>query len=270
MYNIEKLSDMIKQNKFNECFEKLYGAEQIPYQKNRYLNTLNAFKKHFPECENVGIFSVPGRTEIGGNHTDHQHGAVLAGAIDKDIIAVASINGDNVIRIRSDALADNNVCISDLNTQKAKKQTSDALIEGVSARLFELGANVGGFNAVTSSDIPIGSGLSSSAAFEVLIGLMINSLYNFSSLSELTLAKAARYAENVYFGKSCVLMDQLVCALGGICAIDFKDSENPEYKKINYDFEKSGYSPVIVNTFSCHKGLSEEYSLIPYEMGKVA
>ena len=213
------------------------------------------------------LFSAPGRVEIGGNHTDHQHGCVLAAAIDLDAKCTAVPNGTDVVNIENEQYGSVSVDLRDLSVQENEKGLSSALVRGVAAWLKQRGYAIGGFDATVSSSIPVGSGLSSSAAFEVLIGTVFKGLFG-ADVSPLQIALAGRYAENIYFGKPCGLMDQAASSFGGLSMIDFKDPENTIVKPIKADL--SGYSLCVVKTGGDHADLTPEYAAIPNEMSTVA
>lgn len=255
----------------NSVLKELYGSDPVILKKQaqRYTQLLNHFKSSFStdECE---LFSSPGRTEIGGNHTDHNFGRVLAGAVNLDNIAAASKNGSNIVRVISAGYPDFEVDLSKLTSDKSEFFTSASLIRGVSARLKELGFTIGGFNAVIDGGVPKGSGLSSSASFEVLIGAIISNLFNEGRLDPIQNAIIGQYAENNFFGKPCGLMDQTACSVGGFITIDFKDPANPVVKKVNFDFASTGYALVITDTGGNHADLNDEYASLPTEMKAVA
>ena len=217
----------------------------------------------------VEIYSAPGRSEVGGNHTDHQHGCVLAAAVNLDAIAVVG-RVDNKIKVLSDDFDIAPINLEDLEIKKAEEGTSEALIRGVCARLKELGYNVGGFNAFITSDVLMGAGLSSSAAFETIIGTIISGLYNDMTIDPVVIAQVGQYAENVYFGKPCGLMDQCASSVGSLINIDFNDVAKPIVNKVDVDFSKFGHSLCIVDTKGSHADLTDEYAAIPMEMKKVA
>ncbi len=239
------------------------------FYDNRIAEVVKGFQTHYSAAE-PRIFSAPGRTEIGGNHTDHQHGCVLAAAVDMDIVAAALPNGTNVIRVLSEGFAEDAVDISDLSVKEDEKNTSASLIRGVAARLTELGHPVGGFDMYAVSNVLKGSGLSSSAAYEVLLGTVMNGLFCDGALPPVEIAKIGQYAENVYFGKMCGLMDETASAVGGIVAIDFHDNANPIVQKLDFDFKDSGYALCIVDSGADHADLSDQYSAMPMEMRQVA
>jgi len=249
--------------------DTLYG-DRAPAQPARYAALLDAFGNTFGDRPDISLFSVPGRTEIGGNHTDHNHGRVLAGAVNLDIIAAAVPNGDGVIRLHSLGHKPNLVELNDLAAHDREKGRSNAVIRGIAARFAELGLPIGGFDAVTASDVLTGSGLSSSAAFEVMVCTILDCLYGSDALPPLTKAKISQYAENVYFGKPCGLMDQTACACGGLIAIDFQDIENPEVTPVPFDFASAGHVLCIVNTGGNHADLTPEYAAVPEEMRAAA
>lgn len=271
----EKLIGKIGQDGTVQQFKKLYGSTQdvISSQTERYIELVSNFDRAFQEstdCGPVSIFSTPGRTEVGGNHTDHNAGKVLAAAINMDIIAAVSKNELHEIVIESDGFEKITVNLNDLTVHENEKNTSAALVRGVCARFKELGYEIGGFDAAVMSSVPEGAGLSSSAAFEVQIATIIDHLYNGNTISPVQRAQIAQYAENVYFGKPCGLMDQATCSSGSFVTIDFKDADNPDVKKIEYDFGSSGYSLAIINTGSSHADLTDEYAAVKNEMIEVA
>lgn len=251
----------------------LYGkdSDYLKYQAKRYQNLLSYYVEHFELKDSVYIFSSPGRIEIGGNHTDHNHGKVLAASVNIDSIAAVSKNTVNTVIFHSKNFHNPfQVSLEKLEKRKNEQKTTSALIRGIAARFNKLGYNTGGFNACMFSDIKIGSGLSSSASVEVLIASIFNKLFNNSCISPEKIAQIAQFAENYYFNKPCGLMDQLTCSCGGILAINFKDPESPEIKKINFNFSKSHYSILVVDTGSNHADLTDDYSSIPLEMKNAA
>lgn len=252
-------------------FRELYGqnSELLYQQAIRYTKTLSRFKEIFGEKE-VSVFSSPGRTEIGGNHTDHNHGRVLASAVNLDNIAVAAKNDSNIIRIESSGYQSFEVDLNHLIPNENEFLTSNALVRGINARLKELGYKIGGFDAVIDGCVPKGSGLSSSASFEVLIGAIVSHLFNEDNIDPILNARIGQYAENVFFGKPCGLMDQVACSVGGLVIIDFADVNNPVVKKVDFDFESTGFSLVITDTRGDHTNLNDEYAVLPKEMKEVA
>jgi galactokinase len=260
---LENLPNVIK---------KLYGPneEVLKKQLDRYNNLFDMYNDHFTDHD-VYLFSSPGRTEIGGNHTDHNYGRVIAASVNLDSVAVASKNDSQKIIFYSDGYDKPfEVDLQELDKVGEEEGTTNSLIRGISARLDQLGYKIGGFCGVVTSDVLPGSGLSSSASVEVLIGNIFNVLFNNGKISSEELAIIGQYAENNYFGKPCGLMDQMACAVGGIIAIDFKDPNNPAVEKVKFDFESHGYKLLIVDTGGNHEGLTEDYSSIPEEMKSIA
>ena len=251
-------------------FEELYQQE-AQGQRARYQALREGFKVQFGSDEGGEYFSAPGRSEIGGNHTDHQHGRVLAAAVNLDIAAYArkTDNGRAVLKSAEYTKMDD-IDISDLDMKEEEKDTSAALLRGICARCVQLGYKVGGFEAYTITRVLKGSGLSSSAAFEVLVVTIISHLYNDDAIDPVTVAKIAQYAENVYFGKPSGLLDQTASSVGGFTAIDFKDPENILIEKVNFDVTAHGYALCVVDTGGNHADLTNEYALVPKEMKEVA
>lgn len=215
-------------------------------------------------------FSAPGRTEISGNHTDHQHGCVLAASVNMDMLAVAAPNGTALVRIHSEGYPVLTVDLSSLSPAEDERETSAALVRGVAARMAELGQVPAGFDAYVCSSVPAGSGLSSSAAYEVLVGTIFNVLFCNQVFTPVQVAQIGQYAENVFFGKPCGLMDQMGASVGGAVAIDFQDPASPVVRRADYDFSASGHALCIVDTASSHGDLTDDYADITREMGAVA
>lgn len=249
---------------------ELYGKENVAAQKTRYINAIESFCKQYGDRDNLVIFSAPGRTEIGGNHTDHNLGKVLAGSVNLDVIAVASKNDSTSIRVQSEGYPEDCISVDDLEIKDNEAGKSVSLIRGMTSIFSQKGYQIGGFDAYTVTGVLKGSGLSSSAAFEVLVGTILNGLYNEGAVSSVEIAQMAQYAENEYFKKPCGLMDQMASSVGGIITIDFKEKENPVIEKVNFDFSKSGYALCIVDTGGNHADLTDEYASIPGEMKAVA
>jgi len=246
----------------------LYGSDASANE--RYLSLCDGFARRFGEEREVGFFSAPGRTEIGGNHTDHQRGRVLAAALHLDAVGVASQTEDAVVRLESSGRDIDRVDISDLAPQPEERTHSAALIRGICARMKELGFRAGGFDAYTHNLVLPGSGMSSSAAFEVLVVTILNHLYNDGAIPPITAAQIAQYAENVYFGKPSGLMDQAASALGGAVSLDFADPALPAVRRVDLDLAQYGYALCLVDTGGTHADLTEEYAAIPAEMRAVA
>lgn len=253
-----------------KTLEKLYGADAVSMQKSRYEAAEKSFEEIYGNSGNIKFFSAPGRTEVGGNHTDHNRGCVMAAAVGLDVIAVVSPCEGSVVSVKSEGFPEDVVDISDLEIKENEKNTSAALIRGVAAGFKNAGYNVCGFKAYTTSNVLKGSGLSSSAAFEVLIGTIFSHLCNEGKVSAVKIAQIAQYAENAYFGKPSGLMDQMASSVGGFITIDFKDTENPVIDSVAYDFASSGYNLCIVDTKGNHADLTPEYAAIPAEMKSVA
>ena len=248
----------------------IYGDRQeVARQKVRYEKALMAFEKRFGEIE-VCVFSAPGRSEIGGNHTDHQHGEVLAASIHLDAIGVAGKAPDGRVTIASDAYEEIVVDTRDLAPVEKEKGTTTALVKGVLAGLKERGYRIGGFCAYVTSDVLIGAGLSSSAAYETLIGTMVSGMYNEMNIDSVQIAMVGQYAENVYFGKPCGLMDQMACSVGGLVHIDFRNPHQPLVEKVEFDMNDYGYSLCITDTKGSHADLTDDYAAVPKEMKAVA
>jgi galactokinase len=257
----------------NLLFNELYGTEEkvLKEQADRYSNLLGDFQKTYGK-DDVFLFSSPGRTEIGGNHTDHNYGRVLAGAVNLDNIAVAAANGSNIIRIKSSGYPEFQVDISELAIDESNFYTSGSLVKGICAKMLNDGYKTGGFDTCINGRVPKGSGLSSSASFEVLIGEIINVLFNDGKMSAVENAIIGQWAENNYFGKPCGLMDQTACSVGGLITIDFKDPANPVVKEIDFDFVSTGFSLVITDVGGGHDDAASqaEYASLPTEMKSVA
>jgi len=257
----------------NPLFRELYGADTaiLKEQADRYASLMADFEKTFGTGD-VMLFSSPGRTEIGGNHTDHNYGRVLAGAVNLDNIAVAAASGSNIIRIKSAGYPEFQVDLNDLTIDESAFYTSGALVKGICAKMKEKGYKIGGFNACIEGRVPKGSGLSSSASFEVLIGTIINALFNDGRMSAVENAIIGQWSENNYFGKPCGLMDQTACSVGGLITIDFKDPANPIVKEVDFDFVSTGFSLVITDVGGGHDDPASqaEYASLPTEMKSVA
>ena len=265
------LREDIKAGRYDERFRAVYVTDaEIKAQYERYCSLADDFDEVFSADRDVRMFSAPGRTEVGGNHTDHNHGRVLAAGINLDAIALASKNDDNTVRVKSKGYAMDVVDLSDLSVHESETGHSPALVRGVMKGFENLGYKTGGFDAVTASRVLSGSGLSSSAAYEVLVGTMVNYLYNDGKVDPVTIAKIAQYAENEYFGKPCGLMDQMACSVGSFISIDFENPAEPVIEKVDFDFASCGHSLCIVDTKGSHSNLTDEYAAIRIEMESVA
>ncbi len=270
MNTAAQLTARIAAGEYDRLFTRLYGADSVARQRKRYTEAISAFVATFGRDDDLYLFSAPGRTEIGGNHTDHNHGRVLAGSVNLDVIAVAAYSAENRIRIQSKGYPMDVIDCGALDPVDEEANHSASLIRGMVSRFQQEGYAFGGFDAYTTSDVLKGSGLSSSAAFEVLTGTILNHLYNQGEISAVEIAKAAQYAENVYFGKPSGLMDQMASSVGGIITIDFQDVENPAIRSVHTDFTSSGYHLCIVDTGGNHADLTHEYASVPEEMKAIA
>ena len=268
---VAELRAALKNGAFDERFCYIYGKAAVEAQKERYARALDAFEKLYGTDRDAAFYSVAGRSELSGNHTDHNHGCVIAASIDLDIIAVAAPRQDTVIRIQSEGFPEDVVDTEIFSApQKERFERSDALIAGMAAGFRKEGYAIGGFDAYTTSNVLKGSGISSSAAFEDMVGNILNYIYNEGKISNVEIAKLAQYAENVFFGKPCGLMDQVACAVGGIVAIDFADPKQPVIEKVDFDITGAGYNLCIVNTGGNHADLTGDYASVPAEMKAVA
>lgn len=254
----------------DERLKEIYVDEaMIPYQRERYQKAVRKFEELYGAGE-VEIYSAPGRSEVGGNHTDHQHGEVLAASINLDAIAVVRKNQEDVIELLSEGYEKICVDLSELEKKEEEEGTSIGIIRGVVYGLKQNGHKIGGFQAYVTSDVLNGAGMSSSAAFETLVGTIISGLYNNMEISPVEIAQVAQYAENVFFGKPCGLMDQMACSVGGLIHIDFKDPKNPIVEKVDVDFGAYHHSLCITDTKGSHADLTDDYAMIPQEMKNVA
>lgn len=267
-----KLSELIRQirdGEKDEVLRGLYGADALEAEKERYISVIQKTIDLFSDQDGF-VFSAPGRTEVGGNHTDHQLGRVLAASIDLDTIAAVIKTDDNKVRLASRGFNIQPVDLSDLSININEKNTTESLIRGVAAGLHERGYQTGGFMAYSESDVIAGGGMSSSAAFEVLLGTVMSYLYNDGKVSAEDIAKVGQYAENVYFMKASGLMDQMASSVGSFVAIDFFEKENPVIEKVAFDPEEYNIDLILTDVRASHADLSDEYSAIPTEMKGVA
>ncbi len=251
--------------------QELYLREEteLEYDRERMIKLRETFRETFSEEEPL-LFSVPGRTELGGNHTDHQNGRVLAAAISLDLLGAAAANGTRTIRLCSEGYPPETVELDDLRPRSQEENTSAGLIRGIAAGFRKLGWPVSGFDAVCTSDVPAGSGLSSSAAYEVMLGNLINGLFCDGAVSDIRIAEIGQYAENVYFGKPSGLMDQMACSVGAVTEMDFRKEDQPQVERIAFDFSRCGYCLCMVDTGADHAELTREYAAITREMKQVA
>lgn len=267
---MSNLRQQIENGGCDDSIRRVYGADFLESAKRRCLDAIDSFEAIYGEMDNMMLISAPGRTEIGGNHTDHQGGHVVAGAVSMDVLAVAAPNGTDTVSFQSQGFPRDVVDLSVSGVQENEKGTSACLIRGVAAAMKQRGMTVGGFCAYSTSQILKGSGLSSSAAFEVLTCNIFSSLFNNGSLSAIDAAVISQYAENVYFGKPSGLMDQMASSVGGFVAINFGDAKNPVVENIPFDFASTGHSLCIVDTKDSHDNLTHEYAAIPVDMRAVA
>ncbi len=276
MPTARKLEAALQSGEARDILARLYGEKpgSLEAQLRRYSALVHGFSAAFPDQSEVEgdlhLFSAPGRAEVGGNHTDHNAGRVLAAAIDLDIVAVAAKSADRTIIIESEGYPRHTVSLDELASKESERFTTAAVTRGVCARMRERGWAIGGFRARMTSAVPKGSGLSSSAAYEVLVVAVLNALYNEGQVPDIEAAQIAQYAENAYFGKPCGLMDQTACAVGGLVAIDFQDASRPIVRKVDVPLAGNGFSMVIVDTGGSHAELNDEYASIAGEMRAVA
>ena len=264
------LETRLSRGELDATLKTLYGAGGMQAARERCAQVLERFRQTF-DCPAEALFSAPGRTELGGNHTDHQHGRVLAAAVDLDILAAAAPNQSGMIRVQSQGYPLIVVDLKERDPRPEERNTSAALIRGVAARLAELGCSFAGagVDVYMTSSVPGGSGLSSSAAFEVLMGTLLNDLFFGGRCTPVELAQIGQYAENVYFGKPCGLMDQTASSVGGVVAIDFADPAAPVVEQINLDLEANGYALCILDSGADHADLTAEYAAITEELRAV-
>lgn len=270
MRETENILVEVKAGKQDERLKEIYVDESmLPYQRERYQKAVEKFEELYGAGE-AEIYSAPGRSEVGGNHTDHQHGEVLAASINLDAIGIVRKKEEPVIELLSEGYKKIMVDLSDLEKREEEEGTSVGIIRGMAYGLKQNGHEIGGFQAYVTSDVLNGAGMSSSAAFETLVGTIISGLYNNMEISPVEIAQVAQYAENVFFGKPCGLMDQMACSVGGLIHIDFKDPKNPVVEKVEVDFGAYEHSLCITDTKGSHADLTDDYAEIPLEMKKVA
>lgn len=270
MKAINKILEELNSNQYDKALEDIYlEKEQMEYQKLRYEKAVRKYIELFGDSE-VEVYSAPGRSEIGGNHTDHQQGMVLAASVNLDAIAVVGYNDSGIVHVVSEGYGPIIFPAVDLAKNVEEEGTTAALIRGVLKGFKQRNYRIGGFYAYIISDVLGAAGLSSSACFETLIGVILNGLYNEMNISMIEIAQIGQFAEKEYFGKPCGLMDQMACAVGGLVHIDFKDLNEPVLHKVQVDFEKYDHSLCIVDTKGSHADLTEDYALVPREMGAVA
>lgn len=272
MRSVIDTKNALKNGEYDEKLSYLYACEKKDVKKyaERYIDVINSFEETFGKASDIALFSAPGRTEIGGNHTDHQHGCVLAGSINLDVIAAARPNGTNTVRIQSRNYKMDVIELDDLEIHEEQYDKAISLIRGVIRRFVDLGCEVKGFDAYTVSNVLKGSGMSSSAAFEVLVGTVINGLFANSEVNPIEIAKFGQFAENVYYNKPSGLMDQMASSVGSVVAIDFRSTETPVVEKVDFDLQKHGHALCIIDSGADHADLTDEYATIPADMKEVA
>lgn len=263
------VAEVVKSEKAVSLFKQMYGENRVEENAKRYEMVAEGFAKEFGDRE-FEFFTAPGRTEIGGNHTDHNHGKVLAGSVHLDCVAAASANGTHTVTLISETY--NQRLVIDLDNLAPTEKTTgtEPLLKGIFAGLLEKGFKVDGFDAYVTSNVIGGAGVSSSASFEMLVCVIVDYLFNDGKIGVVAYAKAGQYAENKYWLKGSGLLDQLACAVGGMITIDFVDIENPKIREIQCNFDEMDHDLVIINTGKGHADLSAEYSAVPNEMKKVA
>lgn len=271
MADSKMLKEKLASGEFDARLKEVYLSDKaVEDQKKRDAEIIDEFVRLFGDNDSIELFSAPGRTEVGGNHTDHNHGKVLAASVDLDTVAAAAKRDDGIIVEKSFKFDALEVDIADLEVHTEEFGKSSGLIRGMCAGFKERGYNIGGFNAASMSRVLSGSGLSSSAAYEVLIGTILNHLYNDGKVSPVEVAKIAQYAENKYFGKPCGLLDQTASSVGSFITIDFKDPSNPVINKVDFDFASCGHALCIIDTGGNHSDLTDDYAAVRGEMEKAA
>ena len=267
-----ELKQNILNGGYDQAFAKLYGADTatVAAQRVRYVDMIDHFEENFGTGRTVCLYSAPGRTEIGGNHTDHQHGRVLAGSVNIDMIAAAAPNSLNQLRVQSEGYDLCVISLDDLTARKEEENTTISLLRGECEAFRQRGAKLAGLDVYISSNVPKGSGVSSSAAFEVLIGVILNDSFMTDKVSPIEIAQIGQWAENVYFGKPCGLMDQMASSVGNIITIDFADPAHPDVEPVPVDFSKAGLALCILDSCADHADLTDEYAAVPAECRAVA
>lgn len=268
---LEVLTTELSSGGLDPQLVKIYGAHpgDVSSARTRFAAVIEDYTSRFGQGD-VSLFTAPGRTEMGGNHTDHQHGRVLAGAVTMDMVACASPNDSRWIRIASQGYPEVAVNLDDLERKPREEGTSAALVRGVAAALYERGHQLTGFSASVSSTVPGGAGLSSSAAYEILVGVILNHFSCGDAVSPVELAQIGQFAESQYFGKPCGLLDQMACSIGGVISIDFADPSEPIVEAINLDLDEYGHVMCIIESGGDHADLTDEYASVPAEMRAAA
>ncbi len=272
MRSVNDTKTALLNGEYNDKLMYLYSCDDSSVKKyaDRYIDVIESFEETFGKADEIALFSAPGRTEIGGNHTDHQHGCVLAGSVNLDVISAARPNGTNTVRIQSRNYKMDIIDLDDLEIHEEQFDKAIALIRGVIRKFVDLGYDVKGFDAYTTSNVLKGSGLSSSAAFEVLVGTIINGLFANNEVNPVEIAKFGQFAENVYYNKPSGLMDQMASSVGSVVAIDFRSTEEPIVNKVEFDLQKHGHALCIIDSGADHADLTDEYAAVPADMKEVA
>ena len=271
MISTENIKNGLISGDFNDKLAYLYSCsgDVKPYA-DRFLSVIEGYTNTFGQADELALFSAPGRTEIGGNHTDHQHGCVLAGSVNLDVLAAVSLNDENVVRIQSKGYDMDEIPLDDLEIHPEQYDKAISLIRGVLRKFSDMGYELKGFNAYTESNVMKGSGLSSSAAFEVLVGTIVNHLFANAEVDPVEVAKIGQFAENVYYNKPSGLLDQMASSVGAVVAVDFKDNDKPAVRKVDFDLSKYDHSLCVIDSGADHAELTHEYAAVPAEMKAVA
>lgn len=270
MITLDKIRNQLSTDKYDRRLMEIYCCASAEQTKARILAVCAGFESTFGANQAIEIFSAPGRTELGGNHTDHQHGHVLAASVDMDFLACAAPNDLGRIRLQSEGYPMEEIDLAVRTPQENERNSSSALIRGIAARIHDMGYPIAGFDAYVTSSVLPGSGLSSSAAYEVLIGVIINRLCCRGELTAVQIARISQLAENIFFGKPCGLMDQMASSVGGIISIDFNDPDAPEITQVPFEFSTVFHALCIIDSGADHANLTDEYASVPAEMGAVA
>ena len=270
MLKKEEVITKLQNGDLDDAIKELYVTDDASCQRERYMSVINGYADIFGDAEERALFSAPGRTEIGGNHTDHQHGCIIAGSVNLDVIAAVSFNNENIVRIKSKGYPMDEVSLDDLEIHKEEYDKAISLIRGVLKKISSMGYEIKGFNAYTESNVMKGSGLSSSAAFEVLIGTIVNNLCANNEISPVEIAKIGQFAENVYYNKPSGLLDQMASSVGAVVAVDFKDNDAPVVRKVDFNLSDYNHSLCIIDSGADHADLTHEYAAVTEEMRLVS
>lgn len=267
---MEEVITKLQNGNLDDAIKELYVTDDASCQRERYMSVINGYADIFGDAEELALFSAPGRTEIGGNHTDHQHGCIIAGSVNLDVIAAVSLNNENIVRIKSKGYPMDEVSLDDLEIHKEEYDKAISLIRGVLKKISSMGYEIKGFNAYTESNVMKGSGLSSSAAFEVLVGTIVNNLCANNEISPVEIAKIGQFAENVYYNKPSGLLDQMASSVGAVVAVDFKDNDAPVVRKVDFNLSDYDHSLCIIDSGADHADLTHEYAAVTEEMRLVS